>query len=164
MAAADQEIGAWLAEEVRKSGWDEKRLRVVWGCTAAAVRWADVVLVVSGTATLQVAAARRAMVVMYNTGWWSWMVAGRFLVRTRTFSLPNLVAEWRGWGRLVEEFVPHFGAVEPVAAAVERLLTDEKSRSQQEEKLGRLAEVFPGDYADRAAAAIVEEIEGGSGE
>ena len=108
----------------------------------AVINGADLVLVTSGTATLQVAAHGTPMVSMYNTQRWLWHCVGRWLVRTRTFTLPNLLAEWRGLERIIPEFVPHFGRVEPVFEALAELVRNPAARAAQRSALNRISEPF----------------------
>jgi len=115
----------------------------------------DAALVVSGTASLQTAAHRRPMVVLYNVNPVAWHVVGRHLIQTRTFSLPNLISDHLGLGRVVPEFVPHFGDPRPIAAAVGQLLTDEAARERQAQAFDRIAARFAGhDYAQEAAGIV----------
>lgn len=120
------------------------------------IDWSDVVLVVSGTATLQVASHLRPMVALYNVNRLTWNCLGRFIVATRTFTLPNLVSESMGMGRVVTELIPHFGAVEPVTAAVDQLLSSEEARHQQRLRLRQVSEAFLGmDYASIAVERLL---------
>jgi lipid-A-disaccharide synthase len=119
--------------------------------------WSQVVLVVSGTATLHTAVHGRPMVAMFNVPRWQWHLVGRWLMRTRTFTLPNLIAEHAGRGRILRELVPHFGQVGPVVDALDELMTDQKARENQLESLRWLAAQFEGvDFAARAAGRILD--------
>lgn len=108
------------------------------------LHWADVALLVSGTATLQTAGHATPMVAMYNLSRIKWHGIGRWLVKTRTFTLPNLISEAMGKGRVIQEFVPHFGQVEPIAAAVDALLSDDAARADQAEDLSQITAPFNG--------------------
>ena len=120
------------------------------------IDWSDVVLVVSGTATLQVASHLRPMVALYNVSPVSWNLLGRFIVATRTFTLPNLVSESMGMGRVITELIPHFGAVDPVVEEVDKLLTSEEARHKQRQRLRRVCEVFRElDYASLAVDKVL---------
>lgn len=132
-------------------------LRLMIGQADQVIEWADVVLVVSGTATLQVAAHRKPMVVLYNVSRWSWNLIGRWIVGTRTFALPNLISEATGQGRAVPEFVPHFGSMVPVVKELERLLKDPAARAAQREALDRVCAPFEGvSFRGRAADRFLE--------
>jgi len=62
------------------------------GETDAVLHWADVVITVSGTVTLHVARHRKPMVIVYRGSRWQWWLLGRWIISTRTFTLPNLIA------------------------------------------------------------------------
>jgi len=71
----------------------------------------DLCLTVSGTATLHVASFGVPMIVVYRGSPVLWNLIGRWLIKTRTFSLVNLLAEDK---RLVPEYVPWYGSNKPV--------------------------------------------------
>ncbi|MCX5658650.1 MAG: hypothetical protein NTW19_02880 [Planctomycetota bacterium] len=124
------------------SGGGRRPLHVAVGQVERVLAWADVVLVVSGTATLQVASYRKPMVALYNTSWLQYQLIGRWIIYTRTFTLPNLIAEADGQGRAMTELAPHFGAVGPVVEAVDRLLSDPAARAGQTAALQRVCAHF----------------------
>jgi lipid-A-disaccharide synthase len=75
-------------------------------------RWADLTLVTSGSATMQVAAAGCPMIIMYQSSRIMWRLLGCWLVRTRFLSLVNILA-----GReVVPEFMPYFTKLSPIVA------------------------------------------------
>jgi lipid-A-disaccharide synthase len=140
------------------TGWPPG-LSVRIGQIDTVLEWCDAALVVSGTATLDVTVHRRPMVVMYN---FSRLLhtAGRWLLTTRTFSLPNLIAESCGLGRAVPELVPHFGQVQPVVDALEPLLSDPTARQRQTRTLEQVAGLFAGiRYGSVAAQRLLAVLE-----
>jgi len=132
------------------------------GMTDRILQWADLAAIASGTATLQATRHLTPMVAMYNLPGHiryvrplvSWMFA------TRTFTLPNLVAE-ASWGsRAIPELVPLYGQVEPLAEALRGLLQDEQARSQQVAALHRVCAAFGGvNFAQRSADRILQRVD-----
>ena len=119
----------------------------------AATRHADLALVASGTATLEVAAQHCPMIIMYHVPWWQWQLVGRYIVKTEYLSLVNILA-----GRpLAPEFMPFKGRVEKVAATALGLLTDEQRRREMRKDLRELIEPImqPG-TATRVAQIIMD--------
>jgi lipid-A-disaccharide synthase len=104
------------------------RCRYITGSVSQAAREADLSIVASGSATLQVAAAGCPMVIMYQSSRLLWHLVGRWLVRTKYLSLVNILAK----RELVPEFMPYFSSVEPIVSIAEALLGDS-------EKLSRLS-------------------------
>jgi lipid-A-disaccharide synthase len=103
----------------------------------------DLCVTVSGTATLHVATFGVPMIVVYRAGAAVWNLGGRWLIRTRTFALVNLLAKRlpgrEEAGNAVPEFVPWYGSNEPVAkTAIDLLKSPEKLNAQQ----ARLAELI----------------------
>jgi lipid-A-disaccharide synthase len=121
---------------------------------------ADLVLVASGTATLETACYGAPMVILYRLSWLSHAVA-RLLVRGVThIGLPNIVA-----GReIVPELIQGEATAEMVAAAARRLLDDPAARAAQRAALlevrGRLG---PPGAGARAARAVLRECEAARG-
>jgi lipid-A-disaccharide synthase len=105
----------------------------------------DLCLTVSGTATLHVAGFGVPMIVVYRANSFTWNAIGRWLVRTRTFALVNLlgkqttaVAAAAAGGHIVPEFVPWHGSVEPVANLAIEMLADPSKLTEQRERLDHL--------------------------
>jgi lipid-A-disaccharide synthase len=114
----------------------------------------DVCLTVSGTATLHVAGHGVPMVVVYRASPLMWHALGRWVIRTRTFALVNLLS---GLDRhIVPEFVPWTGPVDAVTTEVEALLTDPARREAQTTELARLIQTLdrPGASANVAKMAM----------
>jgi lipid-A-disaccharide synthase len=115
----------------------------------------DFAIVASGSATLQVAAAGCPMVVMYKTNPVLWHLVGRWLVNTEHLSLVNILAG----RRLVPEFMPCFGSLEPMVETIRALLEDGARLNQVSSDL--LAVVRPllakkaGSEVARIAAAML---------
>jgi len=136
-------------------------MSVVAGRTEDALDWGDVVFVKSGTSTLQVAARGVPMVAFYNASKTTWKLLARWLISTETFALPNLVSEWQGDGRAVPEYIPHFGAADPLAEALLPLLVDPAAREAQRTALAKVGEAFAGvDFASAAADGFLEVVDG----
>ena len=151
-----------LAEQVRALGPAGVIDALEVGRVDDVLQWSDAALVVSGTATLHTAARRRAMVILYNVSPWMWHGLGRWIIKTRTFTLPNLLAEHLQSPTRVPELVPHFGAVAPVVAALAPLLDDAAARTPQLELFDAIAALFADrDFAAAAAATLLRVIDGG---
>lgn len=156
IAALDDRIAAMLPKPL-PDGVD-----VHIGKTDEVLAWSDLVLVASGTASLQVALHRKPMVVMYNVSWLGYQLAGRWLLTTHTLSLPNLISEWQSGRHVVPELMPHFGQVPPVVEAMDQLVSDPSARQEQLEALERVLEPFAQNrFGESAAARLLEVIEAG---
>ena len=95
---------------------------------------ADLALVASGTATLEVAYHHTPMIVMYNANRWAYRLIGRWFIRTRHLSLVNIIA-----GRdLVPEFMPYYTSIAPIAGRAAELLSNPDARRQMSAALADL--------------------------
>ncbi len=100
----------------------------------AATRYADLALVASGTATLEVAAQSCPMIVLYHVNRLHWHLVGKWLIKTRHISLVNILAN----KELVPEFIPFYGHTEKVASAALAILADENKRQLLRQELKEL--------------------------
>lgn len=124
--------------------------------TDAVIRWCDLAIVVSGTVTMQIARQHKPMVIVYKAGRLMWSLLARWLIQTKRFTLPNLIA-----GRdIVPELVPHFGGAEPIADAAVQLLEDTEAAERQRRDLAELCTRFVGRNASVAGADAIERILG----
>ncbi|MBM3487387.1 MAG: lipid-A-disaccharide synthase [Alphaproteobacteria bacterium] len=125
-----------------------------------AVAAADVALVASGTATLEVALADVPMIVTYRTGWLTHAV-GRRLVRVSHLGLVNLLL---GRGA-VPELLQEDCRGDRLAAALAALIDDEDARGRQRRSLREaVALLASGDEtpSERAARVILSLLEKGT--
>lgn len=126
------------------------------GTTDAAIRWADLVLTKSGTATLQVARHHKPMIAMYAVAGWKWFFARPFIT-TRYITLVNILA-----GRkLISEYIPFHGSHRPLAREVIELLSHPQQLATLAHDLAELvAPLAPafhgGPAADRVAAEVAK--------
>jgi len=113
---------------------------------------ADVVLVASGTASLEAALCKRPMVVVYRFGaMTAWLLRRLNLVKVKFFAQPNLLADRRVVGEYFqEEIVP-----ESIGAELLMWLEDGERRSGLEREFSRIHAGLRRDAGTRAAQAIV---------
>ena len=155
VVAASDKARAHQVELMSPLGVLPRGMHMSTGGADAVLNWADAALVVSGTATLHAAAHGTAMVVFYNLKRYQWHLAGRWLVNTRTMSLPNLIGESMGLGRVVPELMPHFGDPDPLVRAVSPLLEDSAARRDQHEAFRKIRERFAQKHFKQAAADVL---------
>lgn len=120
---------------------------------AAAIEASDLVLAASGTVTLEVAYRGAPMIVMYNHGRWLYTLAGRFLIRLKHLSIPNILAE----RAIVPEFMPFYHTVDPIIARALELLSTPASLERMRAELKALIApmVKPG-AADNTAIELAK--------
>ena len=127
------------------------------GGAQEAIAASDVVLLASGTATLQAALLGKPLVAAYRFGRLTYAIAWIFkLVKVPYFSLPNLLTS----EPLVPEFLQSEATPEALSGAVHALLEDPERRQFISRKFAELRrELARG--ADRRAANAVFELAGG---
>ncbi len=130
-AAADSDR-LWQIRQAARQASVKMDIRT--GCAEEIIRWADLVLTVSGTATLQIARYQKPMIILYALAGWKWNLAGRYLIQTRYMSLVNILAN----RELTPEFMPFYGSPDPV---VNRVLNLVAHPSQRQEISRQLAEL-----------------------
>jgi lipid-A-disaccharide synthase len=155
VAAAPSEERAWQIRHHLRAANVPVDIRV--GHSDAIIRWADLVLTKSGTATLQIARHHKPMVVMYAVAWWKWHLFARYVINTPYIALVNILA-----GReLVPEYIPFYGSPLPIARECIELLLRPELRERMSRELAELvAPLRPvgerGLAADRVAAEVAK--------
>jgi lipid-A-disaccharide synthase len=117
----------------------------------AVTRHADLALVASGTATLEVAAQHCPMIVLYHVNQLQWQLIGKWLVKTKYISLVNILAGTE----LVPEFVPFANRIDAVVNQALEILDNDEKRRQTSISLKQLTDpiVQPG-----ASARVIQMI------
>jgi lipid-A-disaccharide synthase len=116
---------------------------------------ADVVVCASGTATLEVMLVNRPMVVCYRLAGMTYKLAKWFkLVKTRFFSLPNILAS----EKLVPELLQHDVTGQAIAEEVTRWLNQPESCENLKQRFDLLHRQLRIDAASTAADVVLQHI------
>jgi lipid-A-disaccharide synthase len=128
------------------------KVQLIDGQAQTALIAADVVMVASGTASLEAALCKRPMVVVYRLGaMTAWILRRLKLVKAKFFAQPNLLADRRVVGEYFqEEIVP-----ESIGAELLMWLDDAERRSDLEQEFSRIHADLRRDAGTRAAQAIL---------
>jgi lipid-A-disaccharide synthase len=134
----------------------DAHVRLLDGQARRALAAADVVLVASGTATLETALTRRPMVVAYRLGAITAFVLRTLgLVKIKHFSQPNLLAG----KELVPEFFQEAASPENLANALARWLEHPEDVARVQQEFAAIHSRLRCDGADRAATEVAELLE-----
>lgn len=126
-------------------------LHIVPGSPGAALAAADLVLIASGTSTLEATFYRVPMIVMYNASRWFYQVLGRWLIKSPYLSLPNILA-----GRpIVPEFMPYYTSTRPIADTALRILDDSAVRAKMQWDLADLSSALGSSEASVLTARLL---------
>jgi lipid-A-disaccharide synthase len=157
----ERDLSAWRASA---SG---RMLEFAQGAFDQMVPRCDLCITVSGTATLHVASFGVPMIVVYRASPIAWHALARWLMKTRTFALVNLLAGGKPpertddrSGHIVPEFVPWYGSNAPVANLAIQLLQHPERREAQKAKLRRLVKNLDRPGASDNVARIALEMTG----
>jgi len=128
-------------------------VRLIDGQATTALSAANVVLVASGTASLEAALCKRPMVVVYRLGAFSgWMITRLNLVKSKFFAQPNLLADRRVVGEYFQgQIVP-----ESIGAELLMWLDDTERRGALEQEFSRIHADLRRGAGTLAAQAILE--------
>ncbi|MES1951955.1 lipid-A-disaccharide synthase [Salinisphaera sp. S4-8] len=131
-------------------------IRLIDGRSREVMRAADVLLLASGTATLEALLAKTAMVVAYKLSPMNYAIAKVFnLIKTEHVSMPNLLAA----RALVPECLQQDARVDVIGPQVDRLLNSATARAAQTDAFDAIHAQLALDADERAAAAIAELLE-----
>jgi len=145
---ANAAVGAVFAQQVAMQG---ASVRLLEGQSRLALTAADVVLVASGTATLETLLHRRPMVVAYRVAaLTAWVLRSLGLVKVRHYSQPNLLAG----EPLVPELIQEAVTPEALADALEQQLQAGPQQQHQQQVFAEIHGQLRQDGARRAAEAV----------
>ncbi|NTV10260.1 MAG: lipid-A-disaccharide synthase, partial [Zoogloea sp.] len=120
---ATRETRLLFEEAVRRNAVDDLNIRLMFGHAVEAMIAADVVLVASGTASLEAALLKRPMVITYKIGKWSYRLMKR-LAYQKWVGLPNILA-----GReVVPEILQDAATPEALTDALDAWFSDSERR------------------------------------
>lgn len=135
-------------------------LRILNGQARTLMIASDVILLASGTATLEAMLAKRPMVVAYKVAPLTYtLVKGLGLLKVEHYALPNVLA---GEG-VVPELMQHDCTPENLAAAVTRWMHDPAAAAALQPRFRELHLQLRRDASASAAAAVAELLESGHG-
>jgi len=153
LALADTAHRQWTDALIAASGL---QVRTVAGKTHEVQSAADLALVASGTATLELAFYGTPMAVFYNVTWAQWNLLGRWLVGDKPLSLPNVLAG----RRIVPEFMRDIAPGPDMIAEIERLLVDEDRRREMKSDLAEARRSIEKSGAAQNTAELVLRLAG----
>lgn len=164
--AANERVKASIKALLVDANGDDAPL-LLDGHAHEAMLAADVVLLASGTATLEAMLAKRPMVVGYRVSPVSYRIARALnMLKTDVYALPNILARAYGMGEdtiLVPELMQDDFTVDKLAAATLSLFHDSDRRGAIVASFEQLHLALRGDLeghaGDMAATAVAELIE-----
>ena len=134
--------------------------RVVQGRTYEVMAASDVILVASGTATLEAAIIGTPMVIVYRLAFLSWLL-GRALIRVPYIGMVNLVAG----RRVVPELIQFHATPERITDEARRLLLSTEQRLRMRQDLQQVRDrLGPPGAIGRTVDVILEHLQPGAGE
>lgn len=129
-------------------------VRIVDGDARNVMAASDVVLLASGTATLEGLLMKRPMVAAYRANALTWALIAP-LVKSKFVTLPNLLAG----EALIPELLQADATAQKLAAAVARFLSDEKASAVLRTRFTAMHAKLRRNAADRAAEAVLAEAQ-----
>src|SRR5580692_11549912 len=142
-----------IFSEVLKRDAPAVNVQLIDGQATTALSAANVVLVASGTASLEAALCKRPMVVVYRLGALTgWVLTRLNLVKSKFFAQPNLLADRRVVGEYFQDqIIP-----ESIGAELLMWLDDTERRGALEREFSRIHANLRQGAGTRAAQAILE--------
>ncbi len=147
---ATRETRAMFETAIYRNNAGDLPLTIMFGHAQDAMAAADVVLVASGTATLEAALLGKPMVIAYKMPRAShWLLQGKGYLPY--YGLPNILAG----GFVVPEFIQDDATPQNLAQALLNLLADTQVRSRLERRFAAMAASLSRGAARQAALAVL---------
>ena len=147
---ATRETRQLFEEALHRNDASELPIRMLFGHAVEAMTAADVVLVASGTASLEAALLKRPMVITYRIGKWQYRLMKR-MAYLPWVGLPNILCG----ETVVPELLQDEADPAHLAAAIDDWFADDARRAAVEARFTELHHTLRQDTARRAAEAIL---------
>ena len=147
---ATRETRQLFEEALHRQDAGELPIRMLFGHAVEAMTAADLVLVASGTASLEAALLKRPMVITYRIGKWQYRLMKR-MAYLPWVGLPNILCG----ETVVPELLQDEADPEHLAAAIDDWFADDARRAAVEARFTALHHTLRQDTARRAAEAIL---------
>jgi lipid-A-disaccharide synthase len=147
---ATRETRQLFEEALHRNDASELPIRMLFGHAVEAMTAADVVLVASGTASLEAALLKRPMVITYRIGKWQYRLMKR-MAYLPWVGLPNILCG----ETVVPELLQDEADPAHLAAAIDDWFADDARRAAVEARFTELHHILRQDTARRAAEAIL---------
>lgn len=151
VAALRDKRNSDLFSSIKSKVAPELDVQIVEGKTQAVLAASDVVLLASGTATLETLLMKRPMVVAYKANWFTYKII-KPLLKVPYVSLPNLIAE----EKLVHEFLQHDCTPENLADALMLYLEDKEKTLALKNRFVELHKELVHSDPDSAGNAVLQ--------
>lgn len=158
VAAASEQLAWEMKPAIAGLDQSQKReaIQIKIDETAAIMQHAWAGIIASGSATLEAAFFRLPFVLIYKVAWPTY-VAARLVVNVKYLGMPNLLSN----KEVVPEFIQHRAKPNAIVEALQPLIENANARrrmiSEFDAMVPRLGDIGA---SERAARAIIEEIEG----
>lgn len=146
---ANEETRALFEAALRRAGAPGLKVRIFIGRAHDAIAAADVVLVASGTATLEAALLRRPMVITYRMPRISWWIMHSLSYQPYA-GLPNILSG----ERVVPEYIQDDATPDNLARAVLDLMHDEAARTRIQSRFAALLRELRQNTGERLVEAL----------
>ncbi|MBR5906783.1 MAG: lipid-A-disaccharide synthase [Bacteroidales bacterium] len=153
-AAAPSTPLSFYQEIIKKNGFSEDCMSIIYGETYSIMKHSDAAMISSGTASLEAALVGVPQVVCYNASELSYIIA-KALVKLKYISLANLIAD----KLIFKELLQHECNPEMISDEVKRLLNDAPYREKMLKEYAEVRSLLGGGGASEAVAqAMIDEL------
>ncbi len=150
---ATRETRLLFEQALRESQAPPDKIRILFGHSVEAMTAADVVLVASGTASLEAALLKRPMVISYRMGKWQYKLMRR-LAYLPWVGLPNILCN----ESLVPELLQDDATPQALADALDQWLRNPVKRAELAQRFTELHLSLSQNTAEKAAEAIMQTL------
>lgn len=139
-----------ITEQIQEKGLE---IKVIEGQTYELMTASDIIVVASGTATLEAACLGTPMIIVYKVSFSTWLL-GKLLIKVPHIGMPNIIAG----KEIVPELIQYTATPEKVSEKLLDFLEQPQKLKQVKQELQKVREKLGGEGAVKRVAQLVLDI------
>ncbi len=139
-----------ISEEIYNNLSNKKDNKIITGYTYDLMKYSKLGIIKSGTSTLESALFKLPMVIVYKTGFITYLI-GKNLVKVKNIGMANIIAG----EKVVPELIQNEANAEAIYLECKKILSNESLYNSVKQKLSKVKEKLGSEGASQKAAGLI---------